>query len=167
MRELETLLHRELAARAGRTLLLVTADHGMVDVDPARTLALDWAMPEILDWLEPARDGRLKVPAGSVRDFFLHIRPERLDEARTRLAERLAGMAEVWTVSDLIADGFFGSGPPSDVFLSRVGNLVVLPYEGESVWWWGGARFRNKFTGHHGGLTPHEMETQLLALAYE
>lgn len=167
LRRLESLLHRELARSSRRTLLLVTADHGMVDVAPARTLALDWAMPEILDWLEPTRAGGLKVPAGGPRDFFLHIRPECVDEAKARLTERLADMAEVHAVRDLIAEGFFGSAPPGEAFRSRVGNLVVLPYPGESVWWWGGGRFRNKLIGHHGGLTPEEMQTQLLALAYD
>lgn len=166
LRALETLLHRELAHSARRTLLLFTADHGMLDVQPARTLALDWAMPEILDWLEPTRAGGRKVPAGGPRDFFLHIRAEYVDEAHQRLRERLAGMAEVWPVADLVAAGFFGSAPPSETLQRRVGNLVILPYAGESVWWWGGGRFRNKLTGHHGGLAPEEMHTQVLALAY-
>ncbi|RIK38041.1 MAG: phosphodiesterase [Chloroflexi bacterium] len=159
------LLQPALGRSKQRTLLLFTADHGMLDVDPARTLALDWAMPEIFRWLEPTRSGGYKVPAGAPRDFFLHIRPEYLDEAQQRLSTRLAGIAEVHPVADLIAQGFFGSHPPSEVFLSRVGNLVILPYSGESVWWWGGGRFRNKLTGHHGGLTPEEMQTQVLAFA--
>ena len=66
-------------------------------------------------------------------------------------------------MADLIDQHFFGSGAPSQRFLDRVGNLVVLPYEGESVFWYEQGRFEQPFYGHHGGLTRHEMETILLA----
>jgi hypothetical protein len=42
-----------------------------------------------------------------------------------------------------------------------VGNLVILPYRYESVWWYEKDKFEMKFRGHHGGLTPQEMETIL------
>ncbi|MEP7284147.1 MAG: hypothetical protein ABI947_00100 [Chloroflexota bacterium] len=55
-------------------------------------------------------------------------------------------------------------GHPSATFMGRVGNLVILPYKYESVWWYEKGRFEQDFFGHHGGLTPDEMETILLAL---
>jgi hypothetical protein len=65
---------------------------------------------------------------------------------------------------DLIDAGFFGRQPPSHAFLERVGNLVILPYRGETVWWYEKDRFEQRFYGHHGGLTPQEMEIPFLAL---
>jgi hypothetical protein len=50
--------------------------------------------------------------------------------------------------------------------MSRVGNLVILPYDGETVWWYDPGRFEQKFYGHHGGLTPGEMEIPLLMYAF-
>jgi hypothetical protein len=41
----------------------------------------------------------------------------------------------------------------------RVGDLVLLPYAGESVYWREPGKFEQKFYGHHGGLTPLEMDT--------
>ena len=78
------------------------------------------------------------------------------------LAGRLAGRAVVYRTADLIAAGFFGAAPVSETFLGRVGNLVVLPYRGEAVWWYEKDRFEQKYFGHHGGLTPQEMEIPLL-----
>ena len=52
-------------------------------------------------------------------------------------------------------------------FCPTSGNLVILPFEGEAVWWYEAGRFEQKFFGHHGGLTPGEMETPLLIYALD
>jgi hypothetical protein len=41
--------------------------------------------------------------------------------------------------------------------------VLVLPFHGESVFWFEAGRFEQKLTGQHGGLTPHEMEIPWLA----
>ena len=74
-----------------------------------------------------------------------------LEDAQDYLARRLAGRAVVYRTADLIAAGFFGVAPVSETFLGRVGNLVVLPYRGEAVWWYEKDRFEQKYFGHHGG----------------
>jgi hypothetical protein len=75
----------------------------------------------------------------------------------------LDGKADVVQTQDLIAEGFFGDDV-SERFLERVGNVVILPYRYESVWWYEKDRFDMQFLGHHGGLTPQEMETVLYSL---
>lgn len=62
----------------------------------------------------------------------------------------------------LIEEGYFGE-EVSSRFRERVGNLVLLPYRYESVWWYEKNRFEQRFYGHHGGLTPQEMQTVLYA----
>ena len=57
------------------------------------------------------------------------------------------------------------NGPEiSSRFRERVGNLVILPYRYESVWWYEKDKFEMRFRGHHGGLTPQEMETILYTI---
>ena len=46
-----------------------------------------------------------------------------------------------------------------------MGNLVVLPYKGESVYYFERDKFDNHFFAHHGGLTRDEMEIPLLVTA--
>jgi hypothetical protein len=145
-----------------RVLFLMTADHGQVEVDPQTTIYLN-TNPRFAGaerYLKANRNGQLLVPAGSARDMFLHIREDVLDEAHAFLSARLEGKADVVRVDALIKDGYFGT-EVSSRFRERVGNLVLLPYRYESVWWYEKNRFEQKFYGHHGGLTPQEMETVL------
>lgn len=148
----------------GRTLLLLTADHGQVEVDPATTIYLNRAFPGIENAISTNAKGQLLVPGGSCRDLFLYIKAERLDETWHSLQQGLAGRADVVKTEELIAAGYFGA-QVSETFRARVGNLVILPYRGESVWWYEKGKFEQKYYGHHGGLTPQEMEIPLLGLA--
>lgn len=148
-----------------RILFLMTADHGVCEVDPKTTIFLntDPRFVGIERLLKTNRNGQLLVPAGSARDMFLYIRDELLDEAQSFLQSRLEGKADVVKVASLIEDGYFGT-EISPRFRERVGNLVILPYRYETVWWYEKDRFEMRFRGHHGGLTSQEMETVLYSL---
>jgi hypothetical protein len=111
-------------------------------------------------FIKTNQKGKLIIPAGSARDMFLYIKDDMLDEAQSLLAQRLEGRADVVKTEALIADGYFGN-EISSRFRERVGNLVVLSYLYESVWWYEKNKFEQRFYGHHGGLTPQEMETIL------
>jgi hypothetical protein len=163
---LERLFLSKLPGR-GDTLILLTADHGEVEVDPATTIYLnrDARCAGCERFLVEERSGTPRVPAGAARDCFLYVKPELLEEARAFFTERLAGVARVYRTADLLAAGCFGPLPASDLLLARLGNLVILPHRGEAVWWYEKDRFEQKFYGHHGGLTPEEMRVPLLALA--
>jgi len=145
-----------------RILFLMTADHGQSETDPKTTIYLNTnsRFSGIERFIKTNRKGQLLVPAGSARDMFLHVEEEMLDEAQSFLAPRLEGKADVVKTESLIADGYFGA-EVSSRFRERVGNLVILPYRCESVWWYEKDKFEMKFYGHHGGLTPQEMETVL------
>ena len=65
------------------TVVLLAADHGQVDVDPATTVYVNEAWPGIVDLLARDRRGRPLAPAGSARDLFLHCRPGRSTRSST------------------------------------------------------------------------------------
>lgn len=149
--------------KKGKTLFLLTADHGQAEVDPATTVYLNKAFPPIEKMLKTNKQGKLLAPGGSCRDQFLYIKEEVLEEAQAMLTKGLAGKADVVRTTDLIEQGYFGP-QISDAFHAHVGNLVVLPYRYESVWWYEKGKFEQRYRGHHGGLTPQEMEIPLLAM---
>ena len=142
----------------GGTCVVLTADHGMMGHDPARTVYLNRVLPGVGEWFDRGACGSLKVPAGSPRDFFLHLREECFDEAVAAIRKALAEVADVRATRDLVAAGYFGDVPPSRRFLDRVGNAVILPHPGRAVWWYEANRFESRHPGDHGGLSPEEME---------
>jgi predicted AlkP superfamily pyrophosphatase or phosphodiesterase len=165
---LERWFQREVQGRLKNTLLIMTADHGQVEVDPETTIYLN-LLPQfsrLQQFMRVNRTGDFLVPGGSCRDMFLYIKEPMLAEAQELLSKHLAGRAEVYQTSELIEQGFFGPPPVSSAFLARVGNLVILPYKHESVWWYQKGKFEQPYYGHHGGLTPEEAEIPLLLYAF-
>ena len=155
---LEQVLAIKYSWQRRKVLLILTADHGQAEIDPVTTiyLNLDHHLAGFERFIRFNRKRELLVPAGSSRDMFLYIKDGLLDEAEGFLAERLEGRAEVVNVRTLIDDGYFGPVISSE-FLGRVGDLVVLPYRHESVWWYEKDKFVQKYYGQHGGLTQEEM----------
>jgi predicted AlkP superfamily pyrophosphatase or phosphodiesterase len=155
---------RTVRGKAPDTLLMMSADHGHVAVNPRTTYYLNQQIPEITRYLKTNQRGLPLVPAGSPRDMFLYVKEEYIDEVISKLRQCLNGRAEVYATQELLAQHFFGLQEPSPTFLARVGNVVILPYKYETVWWYEEGKFEMHFQGHHGGLTPEEMEIPLLVL---
>ena len=145
-----------------RILFLMTADHGQTEISPQTTIYLNTnpGFVGIQRFLKMNLKGQLVVPAGSPRDMFLYIKDDLLEEAQSFLSSRLEGKADVVRTEFLIDHGYFGP-EVSSRFRERAGNLVILPYRYESVWWYEKGKHEQRFYGHHGGLTPQEMETVL------
>lgn len=132
-------LERGLRAASG-ALLMVTADHGQVAVDPARVDWLDelWtALPDLLS----------HRPAGSARDVFLHTVPGAVEEVIAGLAACLGDRAHVRRAAELVAPG------------PRLADVCVLPGPGRMAWLRSANDAATRFRGHHGGLHPDEVDT--------
>jgi hypothetical protein len=160
---LEELLWGRLAGKPGDALLVMSADHGQVAVDPLTTTYVNLLIPDLPRMLQTSRTGELLRFGGSGRDLFLYAKPECLDELEGHLVALMGERGEVARTEELIAQGFFGP-PPCDRLRERVGNLVVLPYAGQSAFWFEEGRFWMKHKGSHGGLTPQEMDTGVYLL---
>jgi len=152
------------AAGHKRTLLLITADHGIAQTDPQTTIYLNQRLPGLAARLQRRKNGEPILFGGSPRDLFLYVQEEHLDAVHHDLSSLVAGKAEVHRSQTLIEAGIFGPGPITEPFASRLGNLVVLAYPGEAISWYEKGRFEQKYYGHHGGLTPQEMYIPLMAM---
>jgi hypothetical protein len=148
-------LEDALAAAGPEALVLFTADHGQVAVDPSRVDYLEDFLPGIGGYLAHG-------PAGSARDVFLHAGPGLAAELAAELRARMAGRAEVLQVAELEAAGLFGEVGPR--LRARLADVCVLPAEGRMAWLRSAAGVEQRFRGHHGGLHPAECETWLGAM---
>ncbi|HWI72944.1 MAG TPA: alkaline phosphatase family protein [Baekduia sp.] len=133
------------------TLLMVTADHGQIDVSVDRLDELDLLLPDL-----PAR--LTAPPAGSARDVFLHVAPDRVDETIADLSAVLGDHATVHRSTDLFPD----AGPR---LLARLAPVCILPAPGRMAWLSTHPDVERVFKGHHGGRTPEESATFLGTLA--
>ncbi len=162
---LEKHFWQKIDRKSREMAVILTADHGMVDINPKKTFYINEKIPEILPLVRKNSKGELLAPAGSCRDFFLHTADGQREKAQELLQEHLEGTADVYSTEELIAEGLFGEKKPSERFWERAGDLVILPYAGKSVWWHEPHRFEMHFHAMHGGLSPEELETTFLFLS--
>lgn len=152
------------SGRLGNTLFILTADHGQVQINPSTTHYINQEIRGIENYFRLNLQNKPVLFGGSPRDMFLYIKDEYVSEVKGKLETHFKGIAEVYETDELIQRNLFGSTSPSKALTSRMGNIVILPYEGESVWWYEKDRFENDLYGHHGGLTPKETEIPLLLI---
>jgi predicted AlkP superfamily pyrophosphatase or phosphodiesterase len=138
--------------RDGKTALVVTADHGQVDLraDAAVYLERD-------EWL---RSRLLSAPGGDRVCRTLRVAPDELQavEAHVRRYGDVMRSAEAWEA------GLFGGAPAQASFRERVGDLIVMPRDGMQLCWtFTGKQPSRPHLGSHGALSHEEMRVPLLA----
>ena len=150
---LDTALGRALADRgAGDTLVLLTADHGHAEIDPAHLIDLEG---------DAGLRALLAHPlAGEPRLAFFHT--DRGDAVRERVEARWPGRFTFFGRDEAIADGLFGRGDASAA-RRRIGELcgmlsgpraaTIVRVDGQAV----------QHRGAHGGMTADEMRIPVIA----
>jgi predicted AlkP superfamily pyrophosphatase or phosphodiesterase len=149
-------LNRFPASKSRQTIMLVTADHGQINVDPNETLYLDH-YPQLTKWLRTGRDRTPILPWGSARDVFLATEAGKAEDAFQFLSAVLKDKATVIKSGDAMGRGLFGTGKLHQEFRSRIGDILVLPHGNQTLWYSRPGHERFKLLGMHGGLSPDEM----------
>lgn len=156
LQSISCLLQKELVEKinpgsAEETLILLTADHGGVQVNPKETSYLSLDSESILN-AELGRTRKKILPTGSPRDIFLHVKEKKLKETKEALLQKIGRKAQVLETKEAIQAGLFGLGEASQEFMQRTGNLLVLPYGKETLWFEHRSGRRINLLGQHGGL---------------
>ena len=158
----EGFLDRVDREAAKRTLILLTADHGQLTVEPEKTVYVN-RFTKLTRNLQKNPHGDMIPPWGNLRDTFYLVDESRLEETERYMQEKLDGVATVMKTADGIKEGLFGINRPSGRFLRRVGNLMVLPHGNRTVFY----RYKKgaipDLKGQHGGLSKEEMTIPLAA----
>jgi len=129
-------------------VLVVTADHGQVNVGNSVVVL----GPEIMKGLT--------LISGEGRFRWLHARPDAIDDVVDAAVQLHGDVAWVRTKQQVIAEGWLG-GVPSPEIAARLGDVALIPFEpiafldpadtGEL-----------RLAARHGSLTPDEMLVPLL-----
>lgn len=129
--------------RSGETLL-VTADHGMVDVPASAHVVLgDLGLMSDVHLL-----------AGEPRLLQLHLVPDVGDDVAARWSERLGSAADVLTRQQAIDAGWFGARVDPEV-APRIGDLLVAS-RGKAAFYATDDATGRGMVGQHGAWTPAE-----------
>jgi hypothetical protein len=147
------------------TLYLFTADHGHVRGRAEDTFHLNEQLPQLPQCLGVSPTGNRIYPNGSPRDVFLHVKAERRQHVLSLLQHALADMALVLPIDMAVAEGLFGEPPVGRELRRRLGDILILPYLANFIWWREPHVIGNPFHGHHGGLSREELVTAIGAVA--
>ena len=144
-------------------IFILSADHGQMEIKDR--IYLNELIPNIDEYMLKDSKGKSIVPVGYNRDMFLYIKKEFEIYVYELLKEKFKDKGEIYLVKDLIDKGVFIN--PSETLLSRMGNIVIIPYDGYGVWWFEKGKYEISLKGSHGGLTKDEMEIPLLIYNFE
>lgn len=138
------------------TLFLLTSDHGQTTIYPEETVYLN-DDKSLLSALSLSRNGRQILPYGNPRDVFLNVKNEKIEEVIEHLKQRYGQFLSVFKIAEMVKKGLFGIGNPSDRFLQRAGNVLLLPNKNNTMWYQYIKGEKIVFKGNHGGLSEEEM----------
>ena len=139
------------------TRVVVTADHGLIDIAPNNRCVVTAGDP-LLDCLHG-------MPSGEPRMPQFHVQPGRAEAVRGRCAELLGDALAVVDQAEAAALGVFGPVPLSPLAQRRFGDLIGIALQPVTL-----AFHRNpnaaaaKQIGRHGGMTPAEVRVPVLVL---
>ncbi|WP_421013848.1 alkaline phosphatase family protein, partial [Glutamicibacter creatinolyticus] len=161
LEELDYTLKTMVSRLPAQTSVLITGDHGMVDVPASQRI--DYSRePELIEGVE--------LTSGEPRGVQLSFAAATSDAVRARVREawqrRYGTKAWVLTRQEAIQHGLFG--PMRDAVAERLGDLMILA--AESIAFYDGRRVNPKafeMVGQHGSLTTAECLVPLLQLYTE
>jgi predicted AlkP superfamily pyrophosphatase or phosphodiesterase len=130
-------------------VLVVTADHGQVEVGAAvEVLGAD------------VMDG-VRLISGEGRFRWLHTRPGAVDDVAAAARGAFGDVAWVRTKDEMVEEGWLG-GVPSATVSSRLGDIVLAPFT-PTAFLDPADTGELRLLARHGSLTPEEMLIPLLS----
>lgn len=146
---------RLLRSLAGSgTTVLVTADHGFVDVPATQRLELR-DFPALAACLAGPLTGERRLP-------YCHIKPGQEEKFETAAADALGHVCTAVRSSKLIDDHYFGLGDAHPRLARRTGDYTLLMHPGYTLKDWVPGEQPHALVGVHGGLTEDEMLVPLM-----
>lgn len=134
--------------------LLVTADHGGLDVPAADRIDCT-LIPELLDGV--------RLIGGEPRARYVYTRPGATAEVRAAWQQTLGADALVLTRDEIVAAGWFGPTPPAHA--DRIGDVVAVCLGTNAVLASGwDPPLVADLIGMHGSIRPEEVAVPLLTL---
>ncbi|MFC3532254.1 alkaline phosphatase family protein [Vogesella facilis] len=137
--------------------LLITADHGQLDIPPEKLLFLN-DYPELAAMLARPLSGEPRVA-------FCQVRPECRDSFPAAVAATLGHALWVLRAEDVLAAEWFGPPPHHPQLAARLGDYVLLLKDDWGLLQMVDDKERPRLIGNHGGMSRAEMAIPLIVHA--
>ncbi len=145
---------RLFASIGKETQVIITADHGFIDVPKKKLITLE-KFPKIFDFISvpiwgDSRVLYISLKLGSEKSFLRFFKRE------------LSFCCSVYKSRDLVSKGYFGLGKVNKRFLERIGDYVIILKENYAFEY---HELKNVHIGRHSGVSEDEMFVPLITLA--
>ena len=148
----DALLTRIVEALPVNAALLVTADHGGLNVPADARVDID---------IDPRLGEGIRVVAGEPRVRYLHTEAGAAADVQAAWSEVVDGWAQVYSREQAVATGMFG--PVNPTHLARIGDVVVVCTGDAAVLATEHEPPESaRLIGFHGAATPAEMAIPLI-----
>lgn len=142
----------ELCAGLSDTLVLITADHGLVDVR--------WAF---LRDTPDAADCLLRPPSLEARALSFFVKPGRKEEFREAFLRRFGGDFRLYSREEVFSRRLFGEGTPHPRTADFLGDFLAVA-QGALSLDWEPPRGRPPFAAAHAGGTEEERRVPFVCI---
>jgi hypothetical protein len=139
----------------GGARVVISADHGLIDVPPSEQVMLRDGDP-LLEMLRVP-------PTGDARMPIFHVKPDRPQPFAAAFGERFGDRMVLLTTDQADSMRLFGSGPMTGVARRRFGDFIAFPFRPAALAYAPVTANSNApYIGLHGGLSPEEMRIPLI-----
>lgn len=150
-------LDRMSAALGGRARVVVSADHGLIDVLKSDQAFVTDADPML---------AMLRVPpTGDARMPIFHVKPDRHEPFVDLFGARYGDRMILLETEEAERLELFGPGPMTERVRLRFGDFIAIPYRRATLAYatvsLPGAAPAAPYIGQHAGLSPEEMRVPL------
>ncbi len=135
-------------AHAKKTLLVVSADHGVIQTNPDKL---------IMYQKHPKLYSALKAVSGECRINYLHCKKGKKEFVQKYFKKKLANQCYIVPSDEAIASGLFGKGKINPLVIERAGDFIVFCKKNKTM-----LDFHTPLIGHHGGTSRQEMQVPLI-----
>ena len=150
--EIEELVNKFAEEIPNETIVLITADHGLIDVEPLELVNY----PDFMDCL-------IKPFAGEGRFAQFYVKEEKQEEFKELFNKYFSESFMLMSKEEFIKSQMAGLNEPNKIIEYALGDFVAI---GTGNYYFTEQIKENDlvFKAHHAGLTPEEMETCVILL---
>lgn len=146
------------AIKGTNTLVLITADHGLVDTSSEKTIKVS----EHKDLIDT-----LTLPlCGEPRVAYCYVHPARAQQFESYVEDRFKDVCVMHRAVDLIDNGYYGLFHPHPRLLDRIGDYVLVMKDNYVMRDFVLGEKEFYFTGYHGGMSRAEMLVPLIVISH-